>query len=106
MRIGVGQDIHPSDFLLKRHSRLGRNELEDEIGRVVMLPTLHGQRGLKIGEGFGGRARVGKAAIAGEEDEVAEEVERLGGRAVNCRDDDACFVGEVLERLKYLVGLR
>lgn len=68
-----------------------------------MLPALHGQRGLEIGESFGGRAGVGKAAIAGQEDEVAEEVERLGGRAVNCRDNDPCFICEVLQRLKYLM---
>jgi len=62
-----------------------------------VLPAFHSQGGLKVGEGVPDRAGVGEAAVTGEEDEVAEEVVGLGGRAVDCGEDDASLIGEVLE---------
>ena len=104
MRISVGQYIHSSDLLLQRHAWLGRDELEDKISGIVVLPALHCQGGLEVGEGLSGRAGVGEAAVAGQEDEVAEEVVGLGGGAVDRGEDDASLIGEVLEGLKDLLG--
>ena len=71
-----------------------------------MLPALHGQCRLEVGEGLGSRAGVGKAAVAGQEDEVGKEVVGLGGGAVDRGKDDASSIGEILEGLEDLLGLR